>query len=309
MYRLTQASPPNEQNLNFDYNGKGERVNKFGVGTARPSHYVYNESGAVAILKGAGLDRANSGVQNIIYIDQLPVGVLDNGLLLPIETDHLGTPRVVSDGNQAIWRWDLITGNASTGGSNAFGDRPANQDPDGNGKSYRFDLRFPGQIHDPETQLNYNYFRDYEPGTGRYVESDPIGLNGGVSTYGYVSQKPLTKTDFLGLAEICSNISFSSQHTFLCANGTCSGKYPSGNPYWFSPGFIVDDTVRKPAATTCGDIPTRNCDPVEFDRCIERTLRARGWSGDTYFFMTTNCGQWAEDTIVECWRKCGTHSD
>jgi len=185
--------------LNFDYNGKGERVNKFGVGTARPSHYVYNESDAVAILKGAGLDRANSGVQNIIYIDQLPVGVLDNGLLLPIETDHLGTPRVVSDGNQAIWRWDLITGNASTGGSNAFGDRPANQDPDGNGKSYRFDLRFPGQIHDPETQLNYNYFRDYEPGTGRYVESDPIGLEGGLNTYLYGLAGPFRFIDPLGL--------------------------------------------------------------------------------------------------------------
>jgi len=121
-------------------------------------------------------------------------------LLLPIETDHLGTPRVVSDGNQAIWRWDLITGNASTGGSNAFGDRPANQDPDGNGKSYRFDLRFPGQIHDPETQLNYNYFRDYEPGTGRYVESDPIGLGGGINTYGYVEGNPLDGTDPMGLS-------------------------------------------------------------------------------------------------------------
>jgi RHS repeat-associated protein len=47
---------------------------------------------------------------------------------------------------------------------------------------------------------HYNYFRDYEAGTGRYVQSDPIGLNGGVSTYGYAVSSPLTVIDKLGLA-------------------------------------------------------------------------------------------------------------
>lgn len=50
--------------------------------------------------------------------------------------------------------------------------------------------------------LSYNYFRDYEPGTGRYVESDPIGLNGGLATYAYVANRPLTFKDPLGL-EAC----------------------------------------------------------------------------------------------------------
>jgi RHS repeat-associated protein len=106
---------------------------------------------------------------------------------------------VVSDGTKAIWRWELVTGNTGNGGSNAFGDRPANEDPDGDGKLYRFDLRFPGQIYDKETGLHYNYFRDYEPGTGRYVESDPIGLRCGVSTYSYVRANPKVMT-FLGCA-------------------------------------------------------------------------------------------------------------
>ncbi len=60
-------------------------------------------------------------------------------------------------------------------------------------------MRFPGQIHDAESGLNYNYFRDYEPGTGRYVESDPIGTYDGPSTYGYVQQSPLSLSDPLGL--------------------------------------------------------------------------------------------------------------
>ena len=61
------------------------------------------------------------------------------------------------------------------------------------------DLRFPGQLADAESGLSYNYFRDYDPSLGRYVESDPIGLSGGLNTYGYVGGNPLGYSDPLGL--------------------------------------------------------------------------------------------------------------
>ncbi len=70
------------------------------------------------------------------------------------------------------------------------------------------DLRFPGQYYDAETGLYYNYFRYYDPGTGRYITSDPIGLDGGLNTYGYAEQNQVLYADPLGLIstlELCKN--------------------------------------------------------------------------------------------------------
>ena len=76
-------------------------------------------------------------------------------------------------------------------------------DPFGNGaprsaEGFRFDLRFPGQFHDAETGLSYNYFRDYDPKIGRYIESDLIGLAGGMNTYAYVGGNPIWAVDPYG---------------------------------------------------------------------------------------------------------------
>jgi RHS repeat-associated protein len=66
------------------------------------------------------------------------------------------------------------------------------------------DIRCYGELasahcHQSESGLNYNYFRDYDPQVGRYVESDPIGLKAGNNTYTYVSDKPVAFGDSLGL--------------------------------------------------------------------------------------------------------------
>ena len=87
-----------------------------------------------------------------------------------------------------IWSWE----------SDAFGKTLPNQDADGDGSNFTFNMRFPGQYFDQESKVHYNYFRDYEPGTGRYVQSDPIGLDGGINTYSYVFNSPLKFIDPTG---------------------------------------------------------------------------------------------------------------
>jgi RHS repeat-associated protein len=127
-----------------------------------------------------------------VWMDDQPVAVVEGTALRYIETDHLNTPRALIDParNVAVWRWDL--------NGSAFGEHAANEDPDADSIPVKFNLRFPGQYLDAETGLHYNYFRDYEAGTGRYVESDPIGLGGGIETYSYVGSDPLRFVDPTG---------------------------------------------------------------------------------------------------------------
>ena len=111
-----------------------------------------------------------------------------------IHPDHLNSPRAITDDvGRTVWKWD---------NQDPFGNNPADEDPDGDGRRTEFNLRYPGQYADKETGLNYNYFRDYDPAIGRYPQSDPIGLRGGVNTYAYVGGNPLKSKDPLGLAGI-----------------------------------------------------------------------------------------------------------
>lgn len=86
----------------------------------------------------------------------------------------------------------------------------------------------PGQYYDAETGKNYNYFRDYDPTTGRYVESDPIGLNGGVNTYNYVGNNPLKFFDLLGLSSLVFNPS-NGTLTVISGSGAYLATFQAAN--------------------------------------------------------------------------------
>jgi RHS repeat-associated protein len=172
---------------------------------------LYDESGQVLSYRRSGSTITH---EEIVWFGNTPIARFTSSgttitAVQTIHTDHLNSPRALANartqGGQAagitVWSWDLLGANAS--GSNAFGSIAANEDVDLNGSTVKFDLRFPGQQYDSETNLNYNYFRDYESGTGRYVESDPIGLRGGISSFGYAGNFPFRLTDRKGLAPDC----------------------------------------------------------------------------------------------------------
>jgi RHS repeat-associated protein len=126
-----------------------------------------------------------------------------------IHTDHLNTPRLVADDLQTtVWKWEQ---------EEPFGANACNPDPDADNVAFEFNLRFPGQYFDKETNAHYNYFRDYDPSIGRYVQSDPIGLQGGINTYSYVEAQPLAFID------------------------------PTGERIWFPIGISVSACLRYPA--------------------------------------------------------------
>lgn len=178
------------------YNGRGEREHRWTA--SAPRYFGYDEGGRL-LFEGD----SNTGAlrQLFVWLDDQPVALLPQagayaGEVLHVHADHLGSPRVVTRpaaGSATVWRWALE--------GSAFGQHPAEADVDGDGVALEFNLRYPGQYYDSATGWHYNYFRDYEPGTGRYVQSDPIGLDGGISTFAYVESNSLYWIDPFGLSK------------------------------------------------------------------------------------------------------------
>ena len=159
--------------------------------------FVHDEAGRLIGEYDASLRTR----QETVYLGDTPVAVLTQTVAgtPPVTTttvnhvypDHLDTARVITraSDNRMRWRWDE---------ADPFGVAAPNQNPANLG-AFEFNPRFPGQYYDRETNLHYNYFRDYDPRVGRYVQSDPIGLVGGINTYAYVGGNPISYVDPDGL--------------------------------------------------------------------------------------------------------------
>jgi RHS repeat-associated protein len=179
---------------NYLYSALGQLIEKSGSGGT--TLVMYDEAGHLL----GEYTSTGALIQETIWMGDIPVATLQpNGSGISIyyvHTDHLGTPRKITrpSDNGLMWRWDPDT----------FGSVNPNTNPSGLG-AFNYNLRFPGQYSMNESGLFYNYFRDYDPTMGRYIESDPIGLKAGINTYAYVSGNPLSNIDPLGLDDsICS---------------------------------------------------------------------------------------------------------
>ncbi|MHC6050636.1 RHS repeat-associated core domain-containing protein [Ralstonia solanacearum] len=177
----------NGTTTNYLYNGLDQRVVKSGTNVPSGAvRYVYDEAGHLI----GEYDQSGNAIQETVYLGDTPIATVKNGTAYYIYADQIDTPRVITDTNNLmVWRWDQ---------TDPFGAMLPDENPTSLG-AFTYNLRFPGQVYDAETGKHYNVNRDYDPAGGRYVQSDPIGLNGGQwSTYSYVNGNPVNETDPTG---------------------------------------------------------------------------------------------------------------
>jgi len=226
------------------------------------------------------------------------------GALYYVHTDHLGTPQVLTDeAGAVVWR--------------ALYDPFGKVEIEG-ASTVQMNVRFPGQYYDRETGLHYNYFRYYDPETGRYLRSDPIGLVGGLNTYAYAEDNPTNLIDPLGLDSYRCRRTLTrkpgqgtlygraTQHWYSCVilddgSQICGGHTASGS-FLGSPGrpTTPDEDYYHPKA--CAQTTDDNdC----FDQClIDEWSKPRPYY-DLDFRPGIQCQQYDSDVNTKCRKKCG----
>jgi RHS repeat-associated protein len=159
------------------------------LGTSTQSPYQFSWTNVAA---GSYSVTAKATDSLNIATTSLPVTIVVTGVAAQVYyifPDQINTPKLITDQNGvAVWQAD----------SDPFGANLPSENPTGLG-NFSFNLRFSGQYFDKETGLHQNYYRDFDPQIGRFVESDPIGLGGGINTYAYGLGNPVSNADPLGL--------------------------------------------------------------------------------------------------------------
>jgi RHS repeat-associated protein len=188
--RLATATLGGQPLTGYTYDAFGQRALKVSASLGT-TFFQYDRDGH--LLEEA--DASGNAIVDYIYLDDRPIATIEasSGKLYFLHDDRLGTPQLQTDSTGAA-TW--VANYQPFGTLNTATSQTATRNQN---------LRFPGQELDFDTGLYHNGFRDYVPGWGRYLESDLIGLGGGMNTYGYAEGNPLNRSDPFGLSCSCTS--------------------------------------------------------------------------------------------------------
>jgi RHS repeat-associated protein len=289
----------------YYYDMFGRRLSKTVGGTT--TCYLYSDEGLVGKYTATGTEIKTYGYEpNSTWVTN-PLFQKVGANYYWYQNDHLGTPQKMVDGTgRIVW--------AAT--YDAFGKATVTTSEIEN------NLRFPGQYYDAETGYHYNWHRYYDPGTGRYVTTDPIGLEGGINLRIYAGNNPIQSFDPFGLETFICTAPLHAlgpkwgpklydpswhnwlYHEYVCVRDisgkvTCGGLDRSGNAVW-SKGIPSSDKWPEPGKGSCEKKDDRECVDTCALKKIGSTKRPRygiGWQG-------TDCQEWADDVVRKCKSEC-----
>ncbi|PIE74472.1 MAG: hypothetical protein CSA18_04900, partial [Deltaproteobacteria bacterium] len=187
--RLAEVKKDNVSLQKNRYDFQQRRIAK--ITTNGETYFLYGQTGLLAeyqsngdFIQGYGYNPKDSYTTNPVYT------LKQSGANYQADfyhNDHLATPQKLTNSTGAV-SWAME--------SNAFGETTLKT------QTTKNNLRFPGQYADSDIGLNQNYFRDYAPNLGRYAESDPIGMDGGINNYVYIGNRVSIYVDSYGLVFI-----------------------------------------------------------------------------------------------------------
>lgn len=180
--RLIRVTENSVSLADYVYNALGQRAQKDAGSTTTIYHYDFDDN----IIAESAADGVFK--YEYLYVDQARMAMVDvagGNSFYSYLNNYLGTPFVMTaaDGKM-VWKADY----------KPFGESKINAS-----SLVVNNFRFTGQYFDSETGLHYNYYRYYDPKTGRYLTPDPIGLAGGINLYTYAGANPVNAIDPFGL--------------------------------------------------------------------------------------------------------------
>jgi RHS repeat-associated protein len=267
-----------QQQASYTYDALSRRTSKTVDGVT--TEFVWAGGTMIAEKQGTTIRR-------YFYDGLTPILMEEGGQTYQFQTDHLSTPRQMTDTlDNVVWTARLdaygkVTNETGTVVNN---------------------LRFPGQYHDRETGLYYNWHRYYSPELGRYITSDPIGLEGGLNTYAYVGGDPVNAVDPMGLEVlVCMDPAFGGDvpfnHYWIKTDKYEVGMGGDGRGPLGTGATIVDHTGRS-------DEPGATCRAPKIDvkeECVDRHIEATIDEPFGHWFPPVNyCKTYVGWVLMQC---------